>query len=219
MMKLSDSMMPLVAYARQLAQAPHGDATEVALRLDVLIERARDHAACAGAHQADVEDALFAVCAWIDEALLNSGWHDADRWTLGLLQKRHFDTSHAGVAFFERLDALDGARANVLEVYLLCLQLGFRGRHGYDDGDRGLDAIRLRALDALSAHVPPGEPPFPAAYPRPGPHAVAAKARARRRIARAGLNFGLPLAILLSLCLIYHVVVVRMIDSVFPRLQ
>ncbi|MCD4548242.1 type VI secretion system protein TssL, partial [Burkholderia pseudomallei] len=166
-MKLTDSMMPLVAYARQLAQSPRGDAAEVALRLDILIERARDHAACAGAPAADVDDALFAVCAWIDEALLNSGWDDADRWTLRLLQKRYFDTSHAGVVFFERLGTLDGARASVLEVYLLCLRLGFRGRYGYDGGDGPLDAIRQRALDALSAHAPPcaaGEPPFPAAY-------------------------------------------------------
>ncbi|WP_306795612.1 DotU family type IV/VI secretion system protein [Burkholderia sp. GbtcB21] len=222
MMRLSHSMMPLVAYAGQLAQSPRGDAAEVALRLDILIERARDHAACTGARQADVDDALFAVCAWIDEALLNSGWHDADRWTLRLLQKRYFDTSHAGVAFFERLDAFEGARANVLEVYLLCLQLGFRGRYGYDGGSQALDAIRLRALDALSAHAPPcapGDPPFPAAYPQPDPRTVAAKARARRRIALAGLKFGLPFAILLSLYLIYHVVIVRMVDSVFPRLQ
>ncbi|AGK50042.1 type IV/VI secretion system, DotU family domain protein [Burkholderia thailandensis MSMB121] len=238
-MKLSDSMMPLVAYARQLAQSPRGDAAEVALRLDILIERARDHAACAGAPEADVDDALFAVCAWIDEALMNSGWYDADRWTLRLLQKRHFDTSHAGVVFFERLDALDGARANVLAVYLLCLQLGFRGRYGYDGGSRPLDAIRRRALDALSAHASlpaEGEPPFPAAYPDDGypddgypddgypddaghPRAAAANARTRRRIALAGLNVGLPLAILLSLYLIYHVVIVRMVDSVFPRLQ
>lgn len=226
MMKLSDSMMPLVAYARQLAQSPRGDAAEVALRLDILIERARDHAACAGAPEADVDDALFAVCAWIDEALLNSGWSDAERWTLRLLQKRYFDTSHAGVVFFERLDALDGARADVLDVYLLCLQLGFRGRYGYDGGSGPLDAIRQRALDALSAHAPPCAAhalPFPAAYPhaetQPGAHAIAAKARARRRIALAGRNFGLPLAILLSLYLIYHAVIVRMVDSVFPKLQ
>ncbi|AHE29871.1 type VI secretion system [Burkholderia pseudomallei] len=221
-MKLTDSMMPLVAYARQLAQSPRGDAAEVALRLDILIERARDHAACAGAPAADVDDALFAVCAWIDEALLNSGWDDADRWTLRLLQKRYFDTSHAGVVFFERLGTLDGARASVLEVYLLCLRLGFRGRYGYDGGDGPLDAIRQRALDALSAHAPPcaaGEPPFPAAYAHAGPHAAAAKARTRRRIARAGLSVGLPLAVLLSLYLIYHVVIVRMVDAVYPRLQ
>ncbi|MCS0467895.1 DotU family type IV/VI secretion system protein, partial [Burkholderia mallei] len=52
-----------------------------------------------------------------------------------------------------------------------------------------------------------------------GPHAAAAKARTRRRIARAGLSVGLPLAILLSLYLIYHVVIVRMVDAVYPRLQ
>ncbi|PNX14753.1 type VI secretion system protein ImpK, partial [Burkholderia pseudomallei] len=41
-MKLTDSMMPRVADARQLAQSPRGDAAEVALRPDILSERARD---------------------------------------------------------------------------------------------------------------------------------------------------------------------------------
>ncbi|KVD73641.1 type VI secretion system protein ImpK [Burkholderia sp. ABCPW 14] len=218
-MKLSDSMMPLVAYARQFTQHPRGDAAEVALRFEILIESARDHAACGGASEADVDDALFAVCAWIDEAILNSGWDDADRWTLRLLQKRYFDTSHAGVEFFERLETLDGERADVLEVFLLCLRLGFRGRYGYDGDSRPLEAIQRRAIEALSAQAASraaGEPPFPAAYAGIESHATVAKARAHRRIGFAGLNFGLPLAILLSLYLIYHIVIARMVDSVLP---
>ncbi|AOJ73482.1 MULTISPECIES: DotU family type IV/VI secretion system protein [Burkholderia] len=221
-MKLSDSMMPLVAYARQFAQHPRGDAAEVALRFEYLIESARDHAACAGVSEIDVDHALFAVCAWIDEALLNSGWDNADRWTLRLLQKHYFDTSHAGVEFFERLETLDGERADVLEVFLLCLQLGFRGRYGYDGGSRPLDVIRQRAIEALSAEAASraeGEPLFPAAYTGIESHATVAKARAHRRIRLAGLNFGVPLAILLSLYVIFHVVIARMVDSVLPTLQ
>ncbi|KVP81062.1 type VI secretion system protein ImpK [Burkholderia ubonensis] len=221
-MKLSDSLMPLFTYAQQFAHHPRGDAAEISLRLDVLIEGARDRAARAGVSEADVDDAMFAVCAWIDEALLNSGWDDADRWTQWLLQERYFDTSHAGVTFFERLEALDAARRNVLEVYLLCLHLGFRGRYGYDGGDQPLDAVRQRALEALSSSsCPPteGEPQFLAAYPDVALHAAAVKSRRRRRAALASLTVGLPLAILLSLHLVYHVVIIRMIDSVLPRLQ
>lgn len=222
MTMLSDSLMLLISYARLLAQNPSGDATEVALRLDTLIEAARDNAARAGTAKADVDDALFAVCAWIDEALLNSGWESADQWTLRLLQKRYFDTSHAGIEFFERIERLDRTRANVLEIYLLCLQFGFSGRYGYGGDRQSLEEVRQRALDLLSSEAGAtegGEPLFPDAYACADPSDETARAKARRRhIARTGMSFGLPLAILLMLYLIYHIVIWQMVDSVLPQL-
>ncbi|KGT03491.1 hypothetical protein JT30_6008 [Burkholderia pseudomallei] len=62
-MKLTDSMMPLVAYARQLAQSPRGDAAEVALRLDILIERARATTRRARAHPRPTSTTRCSRCA------------------------------------------------------------------------------------------------------------------------------------------------------------
>ncbi|KML54616.1 type VI secretion system protein ImpK [Burkholderia cepacia] len=222
-MKLSDSLMPLFAYVRLFLQSPRGDVAEVAQRIDALIENARNHAVRIGTTNSDFDDALFAVCAWTDETLLNSGWDDADCWTQQLLQKRHFDTSHAGVEFFERIDHLDGARGNVLEIYLFCVKLGFRGRYGYDDNRQPLDEIQRRASEILSADVPmpaEGESPFPAAYACTDPCDAAARALARRRrLKLTSLNFGVPLATLLSLYLIYHIIILTMVNSALPKLQ
>ncbi|WP_323117715.1 DotU family type IV/VI secretion system protein [Burkholderia alba] len=220
MTRLSDSLMPLFAYARQLTQHPRGEAAEAAMWLDAQIESARAHAARAGIDDTDVDDALFAACAWIDEAVLNSRWAQAAHWTPHLLQQRYFDTSHAGVGFFERLEALDATRAPVLEIYLLCLRLGFRGRYGYDPDGQPLDAILRRTLDKLGVDASAdGEPPFPAAYAGGESPDAARRARTRRRLARAGLDFGLPLAILLSIGLLYHVVILHMVDSTLSKLR
>ncbi|HEX4166338.1 MAG TPA: DotU family type IV/VI secretion system protein [Bryobacteraceae bacterium] len=76
----------------------------------------------------------FAFVAFLDEVILSSDDPCRDDWAKKPLQEDLFGVSTAGEQFFTRLDTLlnypDSAQLiDVLEVYALCLLLGFQGRY------------------------------------------------------------------------------------------
>lgn len=105
-----------------------------------------------------VADATFAVIAYIDESIFGS--HDPQRHQWTALQGELFGKAIGGEDYFKRVDDLrrqpDSAQlADVLEVYLLCLLLGYQGRYGkiapgelrrvVDDLEARIDRIRGRS--------------------------------------------------------------------------
>jgi len=96
----------------------------------------------------DIRDTHFAVVALLDSVVLHSNDPVRSDWERRLLQEELFGQTDAGVVFFEKLAHFQSRRdsaqlANILEVYLLCLLLGFEGR--YSGGMRAeLDSITER---------------------------------------------------------------------------
>ncbi|MDO7910456.1 type IVB secretion system protein IcmH/DotU [Pseudomonas monteilii] len=87
-----------------------------------------------------VKDTQYALCAFLDESVLRSGDNDLrQHFELQPLQFRYFGVHLAGEGFFEKIDALRAdVRQNidVLEVYHLCLALGFEGKFGLGQKDQ-----------------------------------------------------------------------------------
>ena len=128
----------------------------------------------------DVRDTHFAVVAFLDAVVLHSKDAVRAEWERKPLQEELFGQADAGVIFFEKLDQFRSRRdseqlADILEVYLLCLLLGFEGR--YAGGQRGelesiTDSLRMRIEyirgrdDRISpsGSLPPGV--VPAAAPK-----------------------------------------------------
>jgi type VI secretion system protein ImpK len=96
----------------------------------------------------DYDQARFAVCAWIDEAILSSRWLEKTCWLDDQLQRFHYQTAEAGEQFFERLDCL-GPQPAVREVFYLCLALGFTGRYCRPEDRYGLEQIKTANLKLL----------------------------------------------------------------------
>jgi len=74
----------------------------------------------------------FALTAFVDETILTANHPLSKEWEKYPLQLEYFREHLAGVKFFERLDELlknVEAEAGVVEVYYLCMLLGFKGRH------------------------------------------------------------------------------------------
>jgi len=96
----------------------------------------------------DVKLATFATVAFLDESILNSQNPVFADWRRETLQHELFGTFIAGELFFQNLQALLGRNdspdlGDLIEVYYLCLVLGFLGK--YSAGDRGELARMLQA--------------------------------------------------------------------------
>lgn len=80
----------------------------------------------------DIFDAKYAFCATVDEAILSSRLSIRDDWERRPLQLSLFGDQLAGEYFFDKLGAARDAgarRIQALEVFHMCLLLGFRGKY------------------------------------------------------------------------------------------
>lgn len=147
-----------------------------------------------GLEQADLQEACYALVAFIDERVLRSSWPGREEWMKQPLQLLRYRENVAGENFFRRLRALLQAprRLPAIQVYALCLALGFRGVY-----QRGADAATLSkfqraALRRLLAVLPPADVP--------SPHL---ERQQRRELRRAALPWPLALgAVLLVAALV-----------------
>ncbi len=79
--------------------------------------------------------AIFAAVAFLDESILNLQQPVFSQWPRKPMQEELFGVHIAGEIFFNNVQRMLGERdshdvADVLEIYLLCMLLGFRGRYG-----------------------------------------------------------------------------------------
>src|SRR2546421_3353924 len=101
-------------------------------RTKAALQEVERDAIAAGYDGADVRETHFAVVAFLDSVILNSNDPIRAEWERQTLQEELFGQSDAGVVFFEKLERFRLRRdsdqlADILEVYLLCMLLGFEG--------------------------------------------------------------------------------------------
>jgi type VI secretion system protein ImpK len=101
----------------------------------------------------DVFLAKFAYCALVDEVVLMSKLRLRDVWERKPLQLDLFGEQLAGERFFEHLETLrqgGAARVQVLEVFHMCLLMGFQGRY-IIEGSEKLNYLTGRLGDEIAA--------------------------------------------------------------------
>lgn len=79
-----------------------------------------------------VSAAKFALASFVDETVLTADFPLREEWEKYPLQLKYFGEHLAGVKFFDRLDALlkgPEANADVIEVYYVCMLLGYKGKY------------------------------------------------------------------------------------------
>ena len=92
-----------------------------------------------GASADDVHDARYAFCAAVDEIILRSPYQARETWQTRPLQLRLFGDQLAGEHFFHKLEDLrarGAAHLQVLEVFHMCLLMGFQGRYALDGHEK-----------------------------------------------------------------------------------
>jgi type VI secretion system protein ImpK len=100
-----------------------------------------------------VKLAVYAYIALLDESVLTSSHPMFAEWSRQPLQEEVFGEHMAGENFFRNVQDLLGrqdseAVADLLEVYQLCLLLGFHGRYGHAD-PAGINAVTARVQDKI----------------------------------------------------------------------
>lgn len=111
----------------------------------------------------DVRLATFAVVAFLDESILNSNNPLFTDWPRMPLQEELFGVHQAGEMFFNCIDRLMAKEdspqsADVLEIYALCLWLGYRGRYSMS-GQEAVRSVASTVTEKLQ-HVRGGPRPL-----------------------------------------------------------
>ena len=107
-----------------------------------------------GSSAEDVHLCKYAFCATVDELILMSQFKVRDAWQRQPLQLQFFGEQLAGEQFFVKLEALrrEGvSRIQILEVFHMCLLMGFQGKY-LIEGSEKLNYLTARLGDEI-AHL------------------------------------------------------------------
>jgi type VI secretion system protein ImpK len=129
------------------------DAESLRNRMKQVLATAEQVGRQAGYTTDDVRLALFGVIAFLDESVLNSGQPMFAEWPRRPLQEEVFGGHTGGEMFFQYLHQIlqlqDSEDAgDLLEVYQICLLLGFRGRYGASGGGE-IQVLTTQIADKL----------------------------------------------------------------------
>lgn len=138
-----------------------GDAAEFGTRVQQFLDDFERGAKKLNVAAEDVYAAKFAFCAALDEAVLASSFRIRAEWERRPLQLALFGEQLAGEKFFQSLEecrAQGASRLQSLEVFHMCLLLGFQGRYILE-GPEKLAYLTARLGDEI-AHMKGKRAPF-----------------------------------------------------------
>jgi type VI secretion system protein ImpK len=154
--QLRDCFVDLIGYTvllKKTCAVTQPAFEEVNSRIRQLVNESAQHVVTYGVDPRDYDDARFAICAWIDETIMNVPWAHREQWQRNLLQSELYGTTNAGSEFFERINQLSPDQTDVREIYFLCLGLGFMGRYSLEADQFLLEQLKKSSLRSLTGKV------------------------------------------------------------------
>src|SRR5262245_9905366 len=95
-----------------------------------MVKTLEEKGARRGYKERQMQDAKFALAAFVDETVLAGGFPLREAWERYPLQLEYFKEALAGNKYFERLEGLiKQGETDLVEIYYLCLLLGFKGKY------------------------------------------------------------------------------------------
>jgi type VI secretion system protein ImpK len=142
-----------------------GDPASLRKLIGYFLDLFEKNCAAIGMAQDSIAEAKYAIVALMDETVLSVPGACRDYWISRPMQLDYFGDNIAGQEFYEKLQKLllqPENKKDVLEVYYLCLALGFEGKYKIanpeerlaimDDLGRKLRRTRIRVSAELSPH-------------------------------------------------------------------
>lgn len=153
-------LFSLVGRIRNRAQ--HADPARLRENVAADIRAFEDRARNAGVPGQQVKVARYAICATVDDVVLNTPWGGRSIWTQQSMVGTFHKETHGGDRFYDLLDRLQadpGSNRDLLEFLYMCLSLGFEGRLRVETrGSERHRVIREGLARAIRAHRGPAEP-------------------------------------------------------------
>lgn len=152
-------LFALVGRIRNRAQHPDPDALRENVVREIQAFEAR--AARVGLPQRSIQIARYALCATIDDVVLNTPWGGRSSWTVRSMVGTFHKETVGGERFYEllaRLEREPATNRELLEFLYVCLSLGFEGRLRVDP--RGAErhlALRAQLARLIRAHRGPSD--------------------------------------------------------------
>jgi type VI secretion system protein ImpK len=165
----------VLALAVQLPVAANlPPAAELRQRLITTLDGIVSKGRAAGIPDAELAEARYALTAFLDEQILKSSWPGRAEWMNQPLQLLLYREYTAGENFFARLRALlqRGTPSPALQIYYLCMVLGFRGQYGISGDIGSLSSFSEHARQQLGRALPAPAKLGPNAQPKDRARAV-----------------------------------------------
>lgn len=131
-----------------------GDAEQFSAQVCRLLDNFENNARRLNASIEDIYAAKYAFCAAIDETILSSEMPIREVWERSPLQLRLFGEQLAGENFYVELEEVrrrGEASVQALEVFYMCLLIGFQGKYMLD-GKEKLNYL-IATLDKEITHL------------------------------------------------------------------
>jgi type VI secretion system protein ImpK len=178
---IADLCGPVLKLGLNLAkEGANADAATLGSRFDDALAQFEAEARRADVPLADVRAAKYALVALADQQVLTSELAAKDAWLEKPLQVKHFDDFNAGEEFYVKLEQMrnstDPGRFAVMEVYHLCLSLGFTGKFGDKRGEEQRRILIDRVAREIADARPGTAGPLAPSALRPGGGGEAASA-------------------------------------------
>jgi type VI secretion system protein ImpK len=153
-------LLQLLGRLRNTASAPDaGDLRERTVReMRNFEQRARDD----GVPMEQLRPAHYALCASLDDVVLNTPWGGAGGWDARSLVSTFHQEVRSGERFFDLLGQMKqnpGSYLPVIELMYLCLSLGFMGRYRLSPRGPGeIDRLREETYAVIARQRQAGDP-------------------------------------------------------------
>ncbi|MBS1794053.1 MAG: type IVB secretion system protein IcmH/DotU [Acidobacteria bacterium] len=101
-----------------------------------------------------IQVAKFALASFVDETVLSNNFNLKEEWEKYPLQLEYFGEQLAGDKFFEKLAAMIkqvDVTADAVEIYYVCMLLGFKGRYAVYEKDKLLTIMQQTANALVKA--------------------------------------------------------------------
>ncbi len=164
--RVRNSLNPLVAAASKLlgviiklrTTMNHGNVPDLHKRLTREIQSFEREAKQLSLSPETVLTARYLLCTVVDEVVLTTPWGSASGWSqhslLSLFHKETFGGEKC-FAILQRMLETPGTHLELLEMFYLCLSLGFQGKYRLvQRGNEQLEQIRDNLYQTIESHRP-----------------------------------------------------------------
>lgn len=148
---------PLLTLASELRNTPtHADPDNLFTHVSQEISNFEAAARSGGARPEGILAARYVLCTFLDEIVLATPWGNQSNWVSRTLLNAFHNENWGGEKFYLILDKLltdPRQNINLLELFYVCLALGFEGKMRVQAGGRSeLDRLQTNLYNIIRSH-------------------------------------------------------------------